>query len=136
LDREDDAFLAAKVELFRRLLRDDPGDLARELELESAASRSGPVYFRVFGPGGGVRAETAGMAGRLPPGLFPEPAAEDRAPARGVEVFPKDGGCFRLTAARAAGGRGGPGAVGCPPPQEGVARPPPRPLPAPAAAAA
>ena len=65
LDREDDQFLADKVKSVRAILESSPLDeaaLRREAEGANAQRESERIMLRVLNEGGGVRAETPGMA--------------------------------------------------------------------------
>jgi two-component system heavy metal sensor histidine kinase CusS len=106
LDREDDEFLADKVEVLRTLLRDRPKDadlLKEEVELEPAARQYARVYVRLLDQHGQSIRETPGMAEVLPTALFPSPAAVGEEAGPGVEVTSAAGLTFRVVAARAVG---------------------------------
>src|SRR5262245_30891234 len=77
LDREDDEFLQDKVRLLRKLVRDGPGGgdaLRHEAGVGPPGHPRPQMYVRVLGPGGTPLVETPGMAGELPPDVFPPPA--------------------------------------------------------------
>lgn len=106
LDQEDDQFLADKIHVLRVLLREKftgVADLAREVELETGAGRTVPVFIRILDYEGKALLETPGMNARLTPALFPPPGPVDGEPNAGVEVEPAAGQSFRLLAARVAG---------------------------------
>src|SRR5438309_918761 len=68
LDREDDQFLADKVHLLRKLLRERPDDLKsveREAEEEWAARQYAQVFVRILDGNGRAVLETPGMSREL-----------------------------------------------------------------------
>lgn len=87
LAREDNAFLANKIQECRRLLRERPQDaslLVHEVQIEAAASQFIKYYVRLLDRQGRTLLETPGMAGQLPPTTFPEPIKASEVPARGT----------------------------------------------------
>lgn len=105
LEREDDGTILDQIQMLRVLLRDHPEDSAgirQEVEVESGARQHSRMFIRILDPEGRAVAETPGMAGRLPPGVFPEPQ-EGR---QGVAVR-VDQEAFRVMSARVP--FGGPG---------------------------
>lgn len=102
LDREDDGTLLDQIQILRVLLRDHPEDSAgirQEVEVESGARQHARLFIRIIDPQGRVVAETPGMAGRLPPAVFPGP--EGRV---GVDLRVKEES-FRVMSSRVALGR-------------------------------
>src|SRR5262249_21680778 len=106
LEREDDEFLAGKVQLLRSLLQERPGDarlLKEEVEWEPAAREYSQVYVRILGATGEAPLETPGMGTLLPANVFPEAGGE--LPGTGTEVRASNGALFRVVAARVAVGQ-------------------------------
>src|SRR5438105_18380 len=88
LDREDDDFLADKINILGKLLRERPNDLRmlkEEVEWEPAARQYGMVYIRILRSDGRLLLETPGMAAAIPARFFPPPRDES-ARAAGTEV--------------------------------------------------
>jgi two-component system heavy metal sensor histidine kinase CusS len=107
LDREDDEFLADKINIVRALLRDHPGDLAvlREQVLwEPAARQHEQLYVRILDAGGRAIMETPGMEAVPAPAGAP---AVDGVPPHGIELELPTGKSFRVV----IGSAGGTGAV-------------------------
>src|SRR3989442_1082360 len=76
LEREDDEYLAEKINVVRTLLRDNPENaavLVWEVEGEAAASPFVRALVRVSRSDGSTVVESRGMAEALPPGAFPAP---------------------------------------------------------------
>ena len=104
LDREDDRQLADRVRVLGGVLADRPGDAAairREVEGAGNSRQHATVFVRLFDADGRVVAESAGMAGPLPPHAFPDPV-EGTSP--GADSRSADGGWFRVVAVRVAVG--------------------------------
>src|SRR5262249_55549846 len=108
LEREDDEFLADRVQVFRNQLRDRPVALKRDGVGDWTVRQNAPIYLRLLDANGMVLLETAGMSADLTPVLFPTPAAVDAPPGRGVEVETAAGRSYRLLAALVADPAGGP----------------------------
>jgi two-component system heavy metal sensor histidine kinase CusS len=107
LDREDDRFLAEKVQLLRVWLQSRPHDmtaLRREVEGEAASRRYAQIFVRILDEEGRAIIATPGMEQDLPPGLFPPPGHPDAEPDRGVEVEAASGKAYRILSAGAAVG--------------------------------
>jgi two-component system, OmpR family, heavy metal sensor histidine kinase CusS len=109
LEREDDEFLADKIEGFRQLLRegaDEPGFLRREVEWEGRSRQFGQVYVRILDGRGHLVIETPGMSEQLGINAFPPPGPPGQA-VRGQEVQATDNRTLRVAAVAAAlGGEG------------------------------
>jgi two-component system heavy metal sensor histidine kinase CusS len=98
LDREDDQMLADKVQVFKRLLRERPGDLPslrQEVEWESTIRQNVQMFVRVLDGQGAILMETPGMTERLPATVFPDTGIT---PNSGREIVTPDGKSFRLLA--------------------------------------
>jgi two-component system heavy metal sensor histidine kinase CusS len=108
LEREDDEFLADRVQVFRTQLRDRPADLRRDGAGDWTVRQNAPIYLRLLDAGGRVLLETPGMSADLAPQLFPPPVAVEAPPGRGVEVETPAGQSYRLLAALVADPAGGP----------------------------
>jgi two-component system heavy metal sensor histidine kinase CusS len=107
LDREDDEFLADKVQILRALLWEKPDNaqaLQQEVEWERTASLPVRYQLRVLDDGGATILESPGMSDLLGPDLFPDPPAFGQAQGPGVDVRAPAGRSFRVLTARAAVG--------------------------------
>ena len=107
LSRDDDLFLADKVNVLRAILEDRPNDfsaLKEEVELESAARRYEQFYVRLIDDQGREVLSTPGMDALLAPSLFSPPISADLGPGRSKEIRSSNGGNFLAVAARAAVG--------------------------------
>jgi two-component system heavy metal sensor histidine kinase CusS len=103
LEREDDEFLADKVQVLRILLRDHPEDvkeLQREVEWAWAARQYVQVYVRILDETGRSILETPGMSDGLGPDVFPPAGAVDVDRAAGHEAITPGGKSFRVLAVR------------------------------------
>jgi two-component system heavy metal sensor histidine kinase CusS len=106
LDREDDEFLADKVNILRVLLRDrleDSRMLKEEVEWEPTARQYGQVYVRILDRTRRTVLETPGMRASLPVEAFPNTADGTTESARGIDWTSATGASFRLIAARITG---------------------------------
>jgi len=111
LDREDDQFLADKVHLLRKLLRERPDDIKsieREAEEEWAARQYAQVFVRILDTNGRSLLETPGMSKELAATVFPSPTALDAQPGRAREIATASGRTYLLLAVQAQVGRSGP----------------------------
>jgi two-component system heavy metal sensor histidine kinase CusS len=111
LDREDDEFLADKIQILQTRLRDQPADqrlIREEVEWEPAARRYAIVYVRLVDEAGRTLLETPGMAEILPPEVFPA-ARAGSGTAPGTELHLPSGASFRVLAAPVAGAPSTPG---------------------------
>ena len=101
LDREDDAFLADKIEVVRSLLREG-GTNSAALRSEVLGVNTQPRFLRYFirlaDAAGRTALETPGMSAMLPATLSPEPTVGDASP-RGIERELESGVEFRLMSA-------------------------------------
>jgi two-component system heavy metal sensor histidine kinase CusS len=103
VERDDNAFLANKIQECRRLLDEGPKDsalLKHEVESEAAASQFIKYYVRLVDAKGKVSLETPGMSNVLPPSLFPAPVEISQAPPRGKIWKSATGTAYALVAAR------------------------------------
>ncbi len=115
LDREDDQFLADKVQVLRVLLRDRPQDttaLRYEVQGESSARPSVQIYVRILDPEGRLALETPGMDAELPADVFPEAGTDTTHLPGSVDLRGRTGKLFRGLATRAAVGPSGAGRFG------------------------
>ncbi|HUD71072.1 MAG TPA: heavy metal sensor histidine kinase [Dongiaceae bacterium] len=78
-----------------------------EVEQEWAEPRQAPVYARLLDASGATLMETPGMAGLLPPAIFPAPIPADHDPVELVSLRTPDGAAFGAVAAGAAPAPGG-----------------------------
>ncbi|HEV3445710.1 MAG TPA: heavy metal sensor histidine kinase [Gemmataceae bacterium] len=111
LDREDDQFLADKVHLLRKLLRERPDgikSIEREAEEEWAARQYAQVFVRILDTSGRSLLETPGMSKELTTEVFPQATAIDAEPGRAREIETASGKTFLLLAVQAHVGRSGP----------------------------
>ncbi len=103
LDREDDQFLADKVQFLRSLLRDHPDDaraLRQEVEWKPAAGQYGQFSIRILDSKGETILETPGMANELALNVFPLPTPEMGGSTAAKEISAASGKSYRLIAAR------------------------------------
>jgi two-component system heavy metal sensor histidine kinase CusS len=103
VERDDNAFLANKVQECRRLLGEGPKDsalLAHEVESEAAASQFIKYYVRLIDAQGKVSLETPGMSNVLAASVFPAPVEVNQAPPRGKIWKSAAGTAYALVAAR------------------------------------
>jgi two-component system heavy metal sensor histidine kinase CusS len=110
LDREDDQFLADKVHLLRKLLRERPDDIKsieREAEEEWAARQYAQVFVRILDSNGRSVLETPGMSNELGAAVFPSPTAIDADPGRARELETGSAKTYLLLAVQAQVGRSG-----------------------------
>lgn len=85
VERDDNAFLANKIQECRRLLGEGAKDaplLAHEIQTEAEASQFIKYFVRLLDNQGRIVLETPGMADLLPATLFPAPIDADQAPSR------------------------------------------------------
>src|SRR5438105_1027803 len=97
LDRENDLFLADKVNVVGSILRERPNDwagLREEIELESAARRYAQFYIRLLNEDGREVLATPGMKAIL--AGIPFPSASPRDAYRGMSAETRSGRPFRL----------------------------------------
>lgn len=110
LHREQDEFLADKVQVVRDMLQkrpDDLADLEEEVEQTWAPRQFARVYVRVLDGNGKIVAESPHMSERLEPGVFPPPVPSDVEPAEGVTMKGKFGSVLRAVSAQADMGEDG-----------------------------
>src|SRR5262249_17809850 len=104
LDREDDQFLADKVQLLRVLLTENAGDsraLKQAIEGDVAARPLGGIGVRVLDEQGRPLLETPGLSGELAADAFPPAELLAAGPPRGSEIETAAGKVFRVVAVRA-----------------------------------
>jgi two-component system heavy metal sensor histidine kinase CusS len=107
MDREDDQFLADKIQFLRALLKDHAGDaraLRQEVEWKPAAGQYGQFSIRILDSNGKTELETPGMQEELRAEIFPSPSSEEDHAAPGREISVASGKTFRIVSARALGG--------------------------------
>ena len=109
VERDDNAFLANKIQECRRLLGEGPKDsalLAHEVESEAAASQFIKYYVRLVDAQGKVSLETPGMSDFLPASYFPAPVDPNQVPPRRKVWKSSTGTAYALAAAQGLAGRG------------------------------
>ncbi|HEV3203499.1 MAG TPA: heavy metal sensor histidine kinase, partial [Gemmataceae bacterium] len=102
LDREDDEFLANKIQILRTVLRDKPEDMAalkQEVEWEGGSPPPVQVYVRILDRNEKTILETPGMKAELPVDVFPAPHNMEGKTETGHEYDSPSGKSFRLLAA-------------------------------------
>jgi two-component system heavy metal sensor histidine kinase CusS len=105
VERDDNAFLANKIQECRRLLSEGPRDrplLAHEIQTEATASEFIKYFVRLLDERGQIELETSGMSNLLPTGSFPAPIAAEQAPKRGLVKQLASGASYSLMAAKAS----------------------------------
>jgi two-component system heavy metal sensor histidine kinase CusS len=110
LDREDDQFLAHKIQIVRTVLKERADDLAalkQEAEWEGAGTQHGRVYVRILDEDGRTIIESPGMKDELGPDIFPKAIAVDAEPGGSREVHGRNGKSFQVLAAEAVSGNDG-----------------------------
>jgi two-component system heavy metal sensor histidine kinase CusS len=103
-ERDDNAFLANKIQECRRLLIGRPSDmplLAHEIQTEAAASQFIKYYVRLLDERGQVILETPGMSELLPTGVFSGVITAEETPSRGRIWKSASGVSYLLLGARA-----------------------------------
>jgi len=103
LNREEDLFLADRVQDVRDLLKDQPENPVALSEEVAANSRYVQVYVRVLTERGQTLVETPGMDQLLAPSSFPQPVSADADPGSGTDMMPRHGQSFRGLAVGPAG---------------------------------
>ena len=106
LEREDDEYLADKIESLRQLLREranDPGVLRREVEWEGRSRQLGQVFIRVLDGSGHLLMETPGMSDHVGAEAFPAAVPLGQA-IRGVEIQTGDERTLRVATVAASFG--------------------------------
>jgi two-component system, OmpR family, heavy metal sensor histidine kinase CusS len=109
LDREDDQFLAEKVQLLRVLLTERAGDsaaLRQAIEGDVANRPLGGIGVRVLDEPGRTLLETPGLSGDVPADAFPAAEPLAAGPPRGAEIETASGRTFRVVAVRTPVGDG------------------------------
>ncbi len=104
LEREDDEYLADKIEGLRQLLReraDEPGVLRREVEWEGRSRQLGQVYVRILDGTGHVVVETPGMSDHVAAQAFPAPVPLGQ-DIHGVEIQTGNQRTLRVAAVAAS----------------------------------
>ena len=104
LEREDDEYLADKIDALRQLLRqfpEEPDFLKRELNWEGRSRQVGQVYVRIIDGSGRLVVETPGMSEQIGPDAFPAPSSPNQA-VRGREFLAADKRTLRITAVAAS----------------------------------
>jgi two-component system heavy metal sensor histidine kinase CusS len=104
LDREDDQFLADKVQFLRTLLRDHADDaraLQQEVTWKADTGQYAQFSIRILDEKGQVLLETPGMSGEIPPALFPRASAEPGQASQALEVALPSGKSYRIVSDRA-----------------------------------
>ena len=104
VERDDNDFLANKIQECRRLMKEGPKDsalLAHEIETEAAASQFIKYFVRLVDGRGKVALETPGMSDLLPTNYFPAALRADLVPSRGKIWKSVSGGAYSLMAAQA-----------------------------------
>jgi len=101
LNREEDLFLADRVQDVRDLLKDQPENSVGLSQEVAEKSRYVQAYVRVLTERGQTLVETPGMDQLLEPSGFPQPASADADPGRGTDIVSRHGQFFRGLAARA-----------------------------------
>ncbi len=102
--RDDNDFLANKIQECRRLLGDGPKDaplLAHEIQTEAEASQFIKYFVRLVDSRGQLALETPGMSRLLPMAAFPSPIETRQAPSRGTVWRSAPGTYYLLMAGRA-----------------------------------
>ena len=87
LERDDNAFLANKVQELRRLLDERPNDkqlLAHEVQIEAEASQFIKYYIRLLDDHGHIFMETPGMTKVLSEASFPDAIGTTESPSKGT----------------------------------------------------
>jgi len=106
VERDDDAFLANKIQECRRLLREGAKDtalLAHEVETEAAASQFITYFVRLLDSRGALILETPGMREAAPAPSFPAAIEAGALPSRGKVWKAGNGRSYLLMAAWAEG---------------------------------
>jgi len=106
VERDDDAFLANKIQECRRLLREGAKDtalLAHEVETEAAASQFITYFVRLLDSRGALILETPGMREAAPAPSFPTAIEAGALPSRGKVWKAGNGRSYLLMAAWAEG---------------------------------
>lgn len=104
VERDDNDFLANKIQECRRLLGEGPKDaalLAHEIQTEAAASQFIKYFVRLVDSRGQTALETPGMSRLLPMAAFPAPIDTRQAPSRGTVWKSAPGTYYLLMAGRA-----------------------------------
>lgn len=110
VERDDNDFLANKIQECRRLIKEGPKDnplLAHEIETEAAASQFIKYFVRLVDEHGDVSLETPGMSTLLPTNYFPAALGLDLVPSRGKIWKSTQGAAYALMAAQAQNQRAG-----------------------------
>jgi len=104
VERDDNDFLANKIQECRRLLGEGPKDaplLAHEIQTEAAASQFIKYFVRLVDSRGQPALETPGMSRLLPMAAFPAPIEVWQTPSQGEVRKSLAGAHFLLMAGRA-----------------------------------
>ena len=110
LNREDDEFLADKVRVLTKLLRERPRDapeLRWEVEEEWAPRQYAQTFVRILDDRGRTLVSTSGMDRRLPPAAFPAPTPAGAETGAGLDLRAAEGEPFRGMSAEAGAGPNG-----------------------------
>jgi len=100
LNREEDLFLADRVQDVRDLLKGQPENSVSLSQEVAENSRYVQVYVRVLTERGQTIVETPGMDQLFAPSSFPQPVSADAEPGRGADMVSRHGQSFRGLAAR------------------------------------
>jgi two-component system heavy metal sensor histidine kinase CusS len=104
LDREDDQFLADKIQFLSALLRDHSDDaraLRQEVEWKAGPGQYAQFSIRILDEKGQTLLETPGMSNDLGPQVFPPPLAEAGRQMQAGEIDLPSGKSYRIVSARA-----------------------------------
>ncbi len=111
LEKEDGQFLAAKINLLRVILAEEPNDpdvIREEVEWESAPFRLAKYYARILDSHDKTLIETANMSTDAPENIFPHPVGVTETPAEATKWKSKNGHNFLImTALAKVGGPNG-----------------------------
>jgi len=102
LEREDNQFLAAKIQVLRVILRERPDKqeaLEEEVKWEGASFQFAKYYARILDEEGRTQIETPGMDNILVSSLFPAPISFIQTPEKGTKWRSNDGRPYLLMAA-------------------------------------
>ena len=102
LAREDNEFLADKIQVLRTILQKfphEPKALEEEVKWEGTAQQVTHYFARIMDDQGNVQIETPSMAGTVPVTLFPTPAEVLQEPGEGVKWKSDGGKTFLLRSA-------------------------------------
>ncbi len=104
LQREDNQFLAAKIDLLRVVMLEKPNDqgvLEEEIRWESAPFRLAKYYARLLNSDKQTLIETQNMSSVVPVSEFPPPVGISQTPSEATKWKSKDGRSFLLMTALA-----------------------------------